>query len=153
LIFIMALCGGADPARMRRQATVASSGQCTSRSDLHERLVIIGLAAAVVPDGVEEALAEVWARTHGVLERRVATIERATEELAKSPADSACVEAGRVEAHRLAGVLGTFGLSHGTELARELEEHLGRAGAGDDAQHLARLARDLRAVVEGGQAR
>ena len=53
------------------------------------------------------------------------------------------------EAHKLAGVLGTFGLPQGTELAREAET-IYAAAAGIDsptAQRLAEIAARLRSLI------
>ncbi len=98
---------------------------------------------------VQAALAAVWERERPVLLERVAAVERAAAASAGGapggPAPGAeTIEAGRAAAHKLAGVLGTFGLGRGTELARELEARLGEADPG-----LPGLAAELRAVVEG----
>jgi len=100
-------------------------------------------------EGIENALVEVWRRSRPLLEERVAAIELAIGELSGRSAEPTLVEAGRDQAHMLAGVLGTFGLDRGTALARDLEEHLGRPQARDEAARLTRVAAELRAVVDG----
>ena len=100
-------------------------------------------------EGIENALAEVWRHSGPLLQERLAAIELAIGELSGRSAEPTVVEAGREQAHMLAGVLGTFGLDRGTVLARDLEEHLGRPRAGDEADRLADVAAELRAVVDG----
>ena len=96
------------------------------------------------------SLAGVWQHNRPLVDARVATIERAAHELSQEPAQPGLVEAGREEAHKLAGVLGTFGLQHGTELARDLEEHLGPHAVRAEAARLQGVAAQLRRTVERG---
>ncbi len=103
-------------------------------------------------DGVHKALGELWQRSLPLLDERVTAIELATVELSGGPSEPGRIETGRSEAHKLAGVLGTFGLDRGTELARDLDEHLACPRAGQEATRLARVAAELRAVIEDGQA-
>ncbi len=70
---------------------------------------------------VDEAMALLWARFLPHLHERVRVLEQASSALLKEsfvPAE--CAEGGAA-AHKLAGVLGSFGLHHGTHLAREAE--------------------------------
>ena len=99
--------------------------------------------------GIENALAEVWQRSGPLLEERLTAIELAVDGLSEGSAEPTVVKAGREQAHMLAGVLGTFGLDRGTVLARDLEEHLGRPRARDEAARLDHVAAELRAVVDG----
>lgn len=70
---------------------------------------------------VEEAMALLWARFLPHLQERVRTLELAScALLQESFAPSDCAEGGAA-AHKLAGVLGSFGLHEGTHLAREAE--------------------------------
>jgi HPt (histidine-containing phosphotransfer) domain-containing protein len=100
-------------------------------------------------ESIENALAEVWRRSGPLLEERLTAIELAIAELSGRWAEPTLVEAGRDQAHMLAGVLGTFGLDRGTALARDLEEHLGRPRACEETARLNQVAADLRAVVDG----
>jgi hypothetical protein len=99
-------------------------------------------------ENIESALAEVWRRSGPLLEERLRAIDLAVAEVSGRSAEPTLVGAGRDQAHMLAGVLGTFGLDRGTALARDLEEHLGRPQAGDEAARLAHVAAELRAVVD-----
>ncbi len=71
---------------------------------------------------VSEAMNRLWQKFLPQMEERVATLKSAADKLASGSALSAeqRSQAG-AEAHKLAGVLGTFGLGEGTELAREAE--------------------------------
>jgi chemotaxis protein histidine kinase CheA len=99
-------------------------------------------------DAIETSLAEIWQRTRPTVLARVATVERAVAALPAAPLSDERIVAGRREVHKLAGVLGTFGLERGTDLARDLEEHLAGPDAAAEAVRLQRVASDLRAMVE-----
>jgi HPt (histidine-containing phosphotransfer) domain-containing protein len=92
---------------------------------------------------VEAGLNQIWQRTRPLLLARVATVERAI----LATATEAEIDSGRTESHRLAGVLGTFGLDRGTELARELERSLAEPDA-RKATRTRRLVTELRRTVE-----
>jgi HPt (histidine-containing phosphotransfer) domain-containing protein len=81
------------------------------------------------------ALDRLWARFLPEIRERVAVVDAAEQ---KDAAASA--------AHKLAGVLGTFSLARGTELARELE--LQFSGTPASASQLASIASELRAVID-----
>jgi HPt (histidine-containing phosphotransfer) domain-containing protein len=68
-----------------------------------------------------EALNRLWARFRPQIEDRVAKLERAAAALAEGSLTPPQCEEATSAAHKLAGILGTFGLSEGTELAREME--------------------------------
>ena len=99
-------------------------------------------------ESVEEALAEVWDRAYPVTIQRIDSIEGAATELAREQPDAARIDAGRADAHKLAGVLGSFGLDRGTQLAKGLEARLqGQAGpAATREAH--RMAAELRGLVD-----
>lgn len=101
---------------------------------------------------IHAALAAVWTRTRPVLLERTAAVSAAVEELSRPAPDDETVARGRQEAHKLAGVLGTFGLDRGTDLARELEERLGSASGAGEAAELSALSEELCALVEGAVA-
>lgn len=99
-------------------------------------------------DSVGEALGEIWDRAYPVTIQRIGSIEDAATELARERPDAARLDAGRSDAHKLAGVLGTFGLDRGTQLARGLEARL-QAHAGPAAAREAhRMAVELRTLVD-----
>ena len=102
-------------------------------------------------DTIRAAFADIWERNLPLIRQRLLAVERAAAEAAKPSPDSERIELGRAEAHKLVGVLGTFGLSQGTELARGLEGRL-QPGPGTDANELMRIAAELRSAIEGAQA-
>jgi len=104
------------------------------------------LSAAVLA----QTLDQMWTRFLPQIRERVAVLER----VAAAESANELTPAGREEvhavAHKLAGTLGMFGLSRGTELARELEvtysrENSPNPGAGE---RLATVAAELRTIVE-----
>lgn len=68
-----------------------------------------------------EAMNRLWAKHLPQMEERVATLRKAAQSLANGTLTEAEQQQAAADAHKLAGVLGTFGLKEGTELAREAE--------------------------------
>jgi HPt (histidine-containing phosphotransfer) domain-containing protein len=97
-----------------------------------------------------EALNRMWVQFQPLMRERVAALEAAalafTEDRLSLEQHAAANEA----AHKLAGVLGTFNLTRGTVLARELEIMYSRDGGPDPAlgAKLAEIAAELRTIVE-----
>jgi HPt (histidine-containing phosphotransfer) domain-containing protein len=93
-------------------------------------------------------LQAIWTRHRSEVLARLDAIERAVA----SDADPGLRADGWRAAHQLAGTLGTFGFTRGTELARQLEAHLGeRQAVPPDpcAPDLRTLACDLRCELDG----
>lgn len=70
---------------------------------------------------MNEALDRLWAQFLPQLEERVSVLDAASAALAEGKLSTHQREAANAAAHKLAGVLGTFGLTKGTILAREAE--------------------------------
>ena len=68
-----------------------------------------------------EAMNRLWEKYLPVMEERVATLRQAAERLANGGLTTSEQQKAADDAHKLAGVLGTFGLKDGTDLAREAE--------------------------------
>jgi HPt (histidine-containing phosphotransfer) domain-containing protein len=98
------------------------------------------------PD-LNAALDRLWARFLPEIRERIAIVESAVQSLASGSLTAEQKEGAASAAHKLAGVLGTFSLHRGTEIARELE--LQFTAEPDSATHLATLASELRSIVEG----
>lgn len=99
---------------------------------------------------ISEAMNRLWQKFLPQMEERVATMQSAAFRLDSGAALSAEEQSNAAaEAHKLAGVLGTFGLNEGTELAREAEGlfegplDVGSIAAG----RLTPLAERLKAIV------
>jgi len=93
------------------------------------------------------ALDRLWARFLPEIRERIAVIDAAGQALAAGSLSPGQKEAAASAAHKLAGVLGTFSLARGTELARELE--LRFSDSPGPADRLASIAAELRALVDG----
>lgn len=70
---------------------------------------------------LNEAMNRLWTKFLPQMVERVRTLQRAAESAAKGRLSVAEQQTASSDAHKLAGVLGTFGLQEGTELAREAE--------------------------------
>lgn len=71
---------------------------------------------------IADALKLLWDKFLPQMEERIAALEQANRSLAAASLTSSQREAAAAAAHKLAGVLGTFGLNDGTIVAREAEE-------------------------------
>ena len=103
--------------------------------------------AAVSP--LAEAMNRLWAKHLPQMEERVMTLETAARSLTNGTLSQDEQEKAGAEAHKLAGVLGTFGLKEGTELAREAEGlYEGTLDADSStAQRLSLIAERLRIMI------
>lgn len=97
---------------------------------------------------LQVALEQVWKRSYPSVIERVRRVEDAAAALAGGASAEERLALGRVEAHRLAGLLGTFGLPRGSELARGLERTFEASDGGPDDRSAAERAAELRAVIE-----
>ncbi len=97
-----------------------------------------------------EALDRLWAQFLPQMEGRVATLEAAAKAFAADELTEKQHEAANTAAHKLAGVLGSFGLTRGTVLARELEIMYSRENGPDPAMaaRLREIAAELRTIVQ-----
>jgi len=100
---------------------------------------------------INQALDQLWVRFLPEIEERVKILAAAAASLKQGKLDAAEREAAHAAAHKLAGVLGTFGLVRGTDLARELEIAFESGGAIDreTAARLGGTVTELRALIEG----
>lgn len=69
-------------------------------------------------------LAEVWRSSRPSILERVATLRATWVSLRENPENVEARARGREAAHKLAGVLGVFGLAQGSDLASAMEERL-----------------------------
>lgn len=77
------------------------------------------------PDDVagqlHELLSTLWSRSRATIVERLDVLRATLRSLRANPSDAAARKSGGDAAHKLAGILGTFGLPEGTELARRTE--------------------------------
>ena len=94
-------------------------------------------------------LRQVWLRNRSTTMDRLAVVGSALEALAAGDLDAVRRDAALGEAHKLRGILGTYGFAEGSELATEAEDLLDGAGAGDAAYQLSvRLAGYARSLPD-----
>jgi HPt (histidine-containing phosphotransfer) domain-containing protein len=99
---------------------------------------------------LNQALDQLWVRFLPEIEERVNVLAAAAASLGQGKLGTPEREAAHAAAHKLAGVLGTFGLVRGTELARELEVAF-ESGSGIDRATAVRLGgtvAELRTMIE-----
>ncbi len=100
------------------------------------------------PPDLAAALDRLWARFLPELRERVAVLESAVHSLAAGTLTAEKQEEAHAAAHKLAGVLGTFNLERGTELARELELLFESAPHPSAATRLTELTSGLRTLLD-----
>jgi len=96
---------------------------------------------------LSQALDQLWARFLPQIEERVSILESAAAAISANQLLTEQREAASASAHKLAGVLGTFGLARGTDLARQLEITYSREGVPGSCAHIAEITAELRAIV------
>ena len=94
-----------------------------------------------------EAMNRLWAKHQPQMEVRAAILRTAAAHLASGMLTEDEQQQAAAEAHKLAGVLGTFGLTEGTDLAREAEDLLGASPVNNSGMRLSMIAERLRAIV------
>jgi HPt (histidine-containing phosphotransfer) domain-containing protein len=98
------------------------------------------------PD-LTNVLDRMWLRFRPQMEERLTTLEAAAIALTANTLSIEHCSAAASAAHNLAGVLGTFGLAHGTDLARQLEQYYSAAPTSVSAPQLTALTAELRALI------
>jgi len=99
------------------------------------------------PTDVAALLANLWTQARPTVLERVEVLRRAGEAAADDGLDAPAREVARGEAHKLAGLLGSYGIAGGTELARDAERRL-EGDAPVDGAALTSIAARLRALAE-----
>jgi HPt (histidine-containing phosphotransfer) domain-containing protein len=96
-----------------------------------------------------QAMEKLWIRFLPQMQERLTTMEAANAAIAAGKLSQDHRTAANAAAHNLAGVLGTFGLTRGTVLAREAEViYAGDIGTDRDAlTTLRNIAAELRALI------
>jgi len=105
--------------------------------------------AADAQSAMSEALDRMWARFLPQMQERVDTLDATAQAFAAAPLSVEKQQEAQSAAHKLAGVLGTFGLTRGTVLARELEIIYSRQHDPDPelAARLASTAAEIRTII------
>jgi HPt (histidine-containing phosphotransfer) domain-containing protein len=106
------------------------------------------MAGQVMQPELNEALARLWKQFLPQIHERVDALELAGRDLSAGALTDAARDAAHAAAHKLAGVLGTFGLTRGTVLAREAEMLCAGDADPASAAQLAEIAAQLRALIK-----
>jgi HPt (histidine-containing phosphotransfer) domain-containing protein len=96
---------------------------------------------------INEALDRLWKQFLPQIEERVAALESAGAALSAGRLSHDQREAAHTAAHKLAGILGTFGLTRGTVLAREAELLCSGETDPETASQLTEIAKRLSELV------
>ena len=96
-----------------------------------------------------EAMNRLWTKFQPQMLERVTTLQKAAESAAKGTLDVTEQQTASSDAHKLAGVLGTFGLQEGTDLAREAENlYAGTLdGSAAISARLIQIAEQLQTII------
>jgi HPt (histidine-containing phosphotransfer) domain-containing protein len=104
---------------------------------------------------LQAMISALWERSRHTVAERAALLKAAGEQLAESRLDAATQLSAVDSAHKLAGVLGTFGLPRGTDLAREAEVLFGQSTppSKPEIERLQGLLAELTILIERGPSR
>ncbi len=96
------------------------------------------------------AIALLWERFRGLMFSRLAAIEEAARAAAEGRLSEELRRQGGREAHKLVGALGTYGLTEGSRIAREIEGLMAGEEAlpPDAVARLGSLGASLRRAME-----
>jgi len=99
---------------------------------------------------VKALVAKIWEQKKHLTLNSVAAIERASSALIACLLTPELRGEAAIEAHKLAGALGTFGFPEGSRLARSMEEILTREADlnRQDGEELAEFLQQLRKVLD-----
>jgi HPt (histidine-containing phosphotransfer) domain-containing protein len=143
---------------MYPEANPAKSTRQQGASTLHKTedgYVFLGTAivegsgmASNQANEIAAALDRLWERFLPEIRGRVEILEAAARAMANGELSGDQREQAAGAAHKLAGTLGTFGLAHGTQVARELERfYIGDEGLAPEIALSS--AAELRELIEG----
>ena len=102
------------------------------------------------PDNIRATVAALWTKFSGKIFGRLAVLEGVGEALREGRLNEELRQEAEMEAHKLAGSLGTLGLAEGSRLAEELESIL-QAGVPlnqAESHRVSELAGSLRKELE-----
>lgn len=101
---------------------------------------------------LQTMIAALWERSRHTVVERAALLRTAGDLLSDNGLDQATQQKAVDSAHKLAGVLGTFGLPRGTDLAREAEVLFGQSTplGRDEIERLQLLLAELTRLIDRG---
>jgi HPt (histidine-containing phosphotransfer) domain-containing protein len=106
--------------------------------------------ATDVQAALAAALDRMWAQYLPLMLERVEVLEAAARDFAAGALSVDRQQAAQAAAHKLAGVLGTFGLTRGTVLARELEIMYSRQSDSEASlsERLTNITAEIRTIID-----
>ncbi len=104
---------------------------------------------AGIPQSMSEALDQMWSRFQSEIGKRLDVLDAAVAALDAGRLTLEIQKEAHGAAHKLAGILGVFGLPRGTELARQSEHLLEKDVPAESVADLAAWVAELRRLVEG----
>jgi HPt (histidine-containing phosphotransfer) domain-containing protein len=101
---------------------------------------------------LQTMISALWERSRHTVIERAALLRTAGDLLSDNELDQATQQKAVDSAHKLAGVLGTFGLPRGTDLAREAEVLFGQTKplGSDEVERLQLLLAELTRLIDRG---
>ena len=101
---------------------------------------------------LQTMISALWERSRHTVVERAALLRTAGDLLSDNSLDQATQQKAVDSAHKLAGVLGTFGLPQGTDLAREAEVLFGQSTplGRDEIDRLQLLLAELTRLIDRG---
>ena len=111
---------------------------------------IVESSAAEQQADVEQKMNALWTEHRALLLQRVDLLEREFWNWIRSPDEKAPAVIARDLAHKMAGVLGTFGMKRGSTIASSLEKIAGmpKHGQRAGASTVYALLSELRSVIQ-----
>jgi HPt (histidine-containing phosphotransfer) domain-containing protein len=101
-----------------------------------------------ISPSMSEALTRLWVRFLPEIQSRTNVLETATQALMAGSLSDGQREAAHQAAHKLAGVLGTFGLHRGTDLARKAELEFSETVPAGASADLSAWIAELQQLIE-----
>ncbi|MDZ8236699.1 MAG: response regulator [Nostoc sp. ChiQUE01a] len=112
------------------------------------------VASPQLEEQFQQAMGGLWKQYEGLMVQRLAVLEELAVALSHNTLTQELRKSSEREAHKLAGVLGMFEQDNGTQIAREIEEILGKDGdlsLGDKRQLLSLIADLGKLINQMGQ--
>lgn len=97
---------------------------------------------------IDQMLLTIWRKNYPILIERVSLLKKACSALTNNALDETTRSDAHAAAHKLAGVLGTFGLKEGSSIASELENSLDAQANPPGEQNFCALVEKLAAMIE-----
>jgi HPt (histidine-containing phosphotransfer) domain-containing protein len=100
-------------------------------------------------DRLQQLLLQLWMTSKATVAERLETLRNAHTQLDRTSLDDDTRKQASSAAHKLAGILGTFGLPYGTELALQIESAMEARSAGSlNAGEFAAILDELTHMVD-----